>query len=104
MARLPRRTLKPKSGMPSMGTHRKPVGYGLHGTPFYNQKKYNASKSGNLHAQHPELSLKPVGYGQKGKAFFSKTKFAYSKVGRGIAKVHRASPTGGTKPRRQRPR
>lgn len=103
MARLPRRTHNPGTGMPSLNTHRKPVGYGLHGTPFYNQKKYNASKSGNLHAQHPGLSVKPVGYGAKGKAFFSKAKFLASKAGRPTRRIE-ATALKGVSRRRQRPR
>ena len=59
MARLPNRTHNPGTGisksgtgrgMPSLGTHRQPVGYGQHGKAFYNLKKYNQSKSGRAHA------------------------------------------------------
>jgi len=101
--KMPNRIHNPSAGgpggMPSMGTHRKPVGYGLHGKPFYNIRKYHQSKSFALHQKHPGLSQKPVGYGAKGKAFFSKTKYAASKMGR----LRNAAIKTTTK-RRQRPR
>ena len=46
--RLPKRTTHPGTG-PAQKGGAKPVGYGLNGNPFYNQAKYNASKSGRLH-------------------------------------------------------
>jgi hypothetical protein len=85
------------TGGGKMGSGKAVVGYGLKGKAFKNPAKYNASKSGQLHAKNPGLSNKPVGKGAEGNVFFSKANYAKSQVGRlsgqgGPAKVPHHSP------------
>jgi hypothetical protein len=58
------------------------VGYGLKGGVFKSKAKYNASKSGQMHAKNPSLSVKPVGTGAQGNKFFSKSNYANSPTGK----------------------
>jgi hypothetical protein len=79
----PRRTTSPGKGAAQMKAPKgNPVGYGDKGGKFFNQKKYNVSKSGQAHAKNPSLSKKPVGYGKEGNAFFSPAKYEASKAGK----------------------
>ena len=58
----PRRTTSPGKGPAQMKAPKgNPVGYGDKGGKFFNQKKYNVSKSGQAHAKNPSLSKTPLG-------------------------------------------
>jgi hypothetical protein len=72
----------------------KTVGYGLKGGKFKNQAKYNASKSGQMHAKNPNLSVKPIATGKEGNVFFSPGKYAASPSGRHTPRPA-GLPTGG---------